>query len=212
MTKSPTIPHILITSNEATVPEESLEPPRDSLSVYGHPAAMRASVVQAAQDIEHGRPVSPLQHRGRVSIDHDGNSSISLAHEQSPKSDKRHAKSLCRPQNVVIDIVEGSSSDFRDNDTPHDVTPGSGIGEAGPDNPRTSDRHGGSHGSMNMHALILHVIGDALGNVGVIATGLIMWLSTWQYKYYFDPVISLIITAIIFSSALPLGWSILHLE
>ena len=60
-------------------------------------------------------------------------------------------------------------------------------------------------GSMNMRALLLHVLGDALGNVGVIATGLIIWLTTWSFKYYFDPVISLVITVIIFSSALPLG-------
>lgn len=58
---------------------------------------------------------------------------------------------------------------------------------------------------MNMRALVLHVIGDALGNVGVIATGLIIWFSTWKYKFYCDPIISLVITAIIFSSALPLG-------
>ena len=58
---------------------------------------------------------------------------------------------------------------------------------------------------MNMRALVLHVLGDALGNVGVIASGLIIWLTTWQYKYYSDPVISLVITIIIFSSALPLG-------
>lgn len=68
--------------------------------------------------------------------------------------------------------------------------------------------HGHSHsasGSMNMRALLLHVLGDALGNVGVIATGLIIWLTSWSFKYYCDPVISLIITVIIFSSALPLG-------
>jgi len=58
---------------------------------------------------------------------------------------------------------------------------------------------------MNMHALLLHVLGDALGNVGVIATGLIIWLTEWKYKFYCDPVISLVITIIIFSSALPLG-------
>lgn len=57
---------------------------------------------------------------------------------------------------------------------------------------------------MNMRALVLHVMGDALGNVGVIGSGLIIWLTTWQYRYYSDPVISLIITCIIFSSALPL--------
>ncbi|KAI9572900.1 cation efflux protein [Boletus coccyginus] len=63
---------------------------------------------------------------------------------------------------------------------------------------------GHMHGSMNMQALLLHVLGDALGNVGVIATGLVIWLTTWKYKFYFDPVISLVITVIIFSSALPL--------
>lgn len=70
--------------------------------------------------------------------------------------------------------------------------------------------HGHSHseaGSMNMRALLLHVLGDALGNVGVIATGLIIWLTSWSFKYYFDPIISLVITVIIFSSALPLGMS-----
>lgn len=56
-----------------------------------------------------------------------------------------------------------------------------------------------------MHALLLHVLGDALGNIGVIATGLVIWQTTWKYKYYFDPIISLIITIIIFSTALPLG-------
>lgn len=64
---------------------------------------------------------------------------------------------------------------------------------------------GHGHGSMNMRALLLHVFGDALGNVGVIATGLVIWLSHWSWKYYFDPMISLVITVIIFSSALPLG-------
>jgi solute carrier family 30 (zinc transporter), member 1 len=64
--------------------------------------------------------------------------------------------------------------------------------------------HSHRHRSMNMRALVLHVMGDALGNVGVVASGLIIWLTTWQYRYYSDPIISLIITCIIFSSALPL--------
>ncbi|KNZ71425.1 Zinc/cadmium resistance protein [Termitomyces sp. J132] len=67
-----------------------------------------------------------------------------------------------------------------------------------------SHNHSHSHGSMNMRALVLHVLGDALGNVGVIATGLVIWLTQWSFKFYFDPVISLVITVIIFSSALPL--------
>jgi zinc transporter 1 len=70
----------------------------------------------------------------------------------------------------------------------------------------SSSHHGHLHaGSMNMQALILHVFGDALGNIGVIASGLVIWLTDWSFKYYFDPLISLVIAAIIFSSALPLG-------
>jgi len=74
---------------------------------------------------------------------------------------------------------------------------------------RSDEHHSHAHshgqaGSMNMRAIVLHVLGDALGNVGVIATGLVIWLTSWTYKEYFDPMISLVITVIIFSSALPL--------
>ena len=86
--------------------------------------------------------------------------------------------------------------------------------EAGEDHGRNHGKslegphgHGHGHGSMNMKAILLHVLGDALGNVGVIATGLIIWQTTWSFKYYCDPIISLIITMIIFSSAMPLGKS-----
>lgn len=68
-----------------------------------------------------------------------------------------------------------------------------------------TSKKGAKAGSMNMRALVLHVLGDALGNVGVIASGLIIWLSHLSWRFYFDPIISLVITVIIFSSALPLG-------
>lgn len=58
--------------------------------------------------------------------------------------------------------------------------------------------------SMNMEGVFLHVMGDALGNVGVIITALFIWKTEYSWKYYMDPVTSLVITAIIFSSALPL--------
>lgn len=67
-----------------------------------------------------------------------------------------------------------------------------------------SHSHGHSHGSMNMRALMLHVMGDALGNVGVIVTGLVIWLTTWGGRFYLDPAVSIVITIIIFTSALPL--------
>ena len=67
--------------------------------------------------------------------------------------------------------------------------------------------HGGqghSHGDLNMRGVFLHVIGDALGNIGVIATALIIWLTTFPGRFYFDPAVSIVITAIILTSAIPL--------
>jgi solute carrier family 30 (zinc transporter), member 1 len=67
--------------------------------------------------------------------------------------------------------------------------------------------HGHSHGDMGMNAMVLHVLGDALGNVGVIVTALIIWLTDWPGKYYADPAVSLFITLIILKSALPLTFA-----
>lgn len=65
-------------------------------------------------------------------------------------------------------------------------------------------RKHGVQKSVNMEGVFLHVMGDALGNVGVIITAIFIWKTEFSWKYYMDPITSLIITAIIFSSALPL--------
>jgi solute carrier family 30 (zinc transporter), member 1 len=116
----------------------------------------------------------------------------------------------------VEDRSEPDEEDGHAHDHDHDQsterTPliGDGNARAPPKHQRVSSAHGSGHGhshgggSMNMHALLLHVLGDALGNVGVIAAGLVIWLTEWRFKYEFDPFISLVITVIIFSTALPL--------
>ncbi|KAI0392242.1 cation efflux protein [Xylariaceae sp. FL0594] len=70
--------------------------------------------------------------------------------------------------------------------------------------PKSKGGHGHSHADMGMNAMVLHVLGDALGNVGVIATALIIWLTDWPGRYYADPAVSLFITLIILRSAIPL--------
>ncbi|KAL1740269.1 cation efflux protein [Schizophyllum fasciatum] len=149
-------------------------------SMYGHPAATRATLIQTAQDLATAARSPSPSGRGRsrsrpIIRDHDH------GHESGNESSGE----------TVADPTErspllGRSAD--DDDSTHNH----------------AHSHGHSHGSMNMHALLLHVLGDALGNVGVIATGLVIWLTEWSFKYYFDPIISLVITVIIFSSALPL--------
>lgn len=147
--------------------------------MYGHPAATRASLVQTAQDMA-SSVGSPSAHLARKS-------SVSCTHASSGR--------LAEPNSTEETPLLDERLEAEHYNTSSTVSI-----------PATSNTHGHSHaGSMNMRALVLHVLGDALGNVGVIATGLVIWLTTWQYKYYFDPIISLVITVIIFSSALPLG-------
>ncbi|KAG6819447.1 hypothetical protein H0H93_011796 [Arthromyces matolae] len=159
------------------VPVRSRSPSQSEFSsLYGHPIATRASVVQQAQEIALARSPSPTTHRhsiSRPSLDSDTVSHIRSAAVADDLSSAPHSteRSPLLQRNHESELV-------RD--------------------------HGHSHGSMNMRALVLHVMGDALGNVGVILTGLIIWRTQWTFKYYFDPIISLVITVIIFSSALPL--------
>ena len=136
--------------------------------------------MQAANDIASAQPISPTARH----FSHSQSNDPTSAHKDSPS-----------PSGSRTSHDGDYTGLAGDETTPllHDQ-----------DVPLPTGGHGHS-GSMNMRALVLHVLGDALGNVGVIASGLIIWLTTWQYKYYSDPVISLVITIIIFSSALPLG-------
>ncbi|CCM05149.1 uncharacterized protein FIBRA_07358 [Fibroporia radiculosa] len=161
-------------------------------SLYGHPAATRASLVQAAQDIAFARSPSPSGRRA--------------------KSRRRSRSREHYGVSGVDNDDTAANSSSGDGPRTDEMTPLlSSPADSNPHSPQRSVSHGASghghshsHGSMNMHALLLHVLGDALGNVGVIATGLIIWRTSWSWKYYFDPIISLVITVIIFSSALPL--------
>lgn len=156
-------------------------------SLYGHPAATRASLMQTAQDIAQGQSPSPTARRhsfaqGRRSSDMDPPKRFDPSHSISAVDSISNEVVPPSPSSEETPLLEVETS------------------------PEHTHSHGHSHaGSMNMRAILLHVLGDALGNVGVIATGLVIWKSSWSFKYYFDPIISLVITLIIFSSALPLG-------
>jgi zinc transporter 1 len=69
---------------------------------------------------------------------------------------------------------------------------------------KPAGKGGHSHGDLNMQGIFLHVMGDALGNIGVIVTAIIIWKTDYSWRFYFDPAISLVITVIILCSAIPL--------
>lgn len=58
--------------------------------------------------------------------------------------------------------------------------------------------------SLNLHGVFLHILGDAFSNMGVILTGLFIWKSTYSWKNLVDPISSLILCVIIFSTTWPL--------
>ncbi|KAL2838357.1 cation efflux protein [Aspergillus pseudoustus] len=62
----------------------------------------------------------------------------------------------------------------------------------------------GGH-DLGMMGVLLHVIGDAANNLGVIVAALVIWLTSYEARYYADPATSMGIAAMIILSALPLA-------
>ncbi|CAG8620393.1 4910_t:CDS:10 [Paraglomus occultum] len=61
------------------------------------------------------------------------------------------------------------------------------ITELGAAENRNGKMHG--HKSLNMQGVFLHVLGDFLGNIGVIATALFIKYTTYSWRFYMDPAI-----------------------
>jgi cobalt-zinc-cadmium efflux system protein len=61
--------------------------------------------------------------------------------------------------------------------------------------------YGSHHHNLNLHGAFLHVMSDALGSVGAIAAGVIMFFTGW---YVADPLISIFIGLLILHSS----WSL----
>ncbi|KAK4207624.1 cation efflux family protein [Rhypophila decipiens] len=57
---------------------------------------------------------------------------------------------------------------------------------------------------IGMMGVMIHVIGDAINNVGIIVASLFMWFLASDSKYYADPGVSVVISLMIFMTALPL--------
>jgi cobalt-zinc-cadmium efflux system protein len=61
-----------------------------------------------------------------------------------------------------------------------------------------SGRHDHGPRTLNEHGAFLHVVGDALGSVGALAAGGLMW---WKGWYAADPAISIVIALLIIYSS-----------
>jgi cobalt-zinc-cadmium efflux system protein len=63
--------------------------------------------------------------------------------------------------------------------------------------------HGASEENLNMRGAFLHITGDALGSVGAIIAGLLIWRWGWTLA---DPIISFVVCALIVFSS----WHLIH--
>jgi len=66
------------------------------------------------------------------------------------------------------------------------------------------EEHTEKKGNANLHAIFLHFLGDALGSIGAIVTGIFIRFSTWDHRYYADPFLSIVFSLIILKGAVPL--------
>merc|ERR1712000_263109 len=155
-----------------------------------HPASFRNEIIAASrmEDIESGESTD---NDGDVEAIIEEGGANGQASESSPLLGKKNinGKRSDKPHRHKS-LSHGDLHDSHNHNRPRDATGGGG--------------HGHSHGDLNMRGVFLHVMGDALGNIGVIASALIIWLTHFPGRYYFDPGISLVITIIILYSAIPL--------
>lgn len=57
---------------------------------------------------------------------------------------------------------------------------------------------------LGMMGAMLHVIGDALNNVGVIIAAVVIWFTNSPARFYADPAVGMGISIMILFSAMPL--------
>lgn len=58
---------------------------------------------------------------------------------------------------------------------------------------------------LALMGVFIHIMGDCANNVGVIISGLVIWLANYSGRYYADPAVGMAIAIMIFASSLPLG-------
>ncbi|XP_063233390.1 proton-coupled zinc antiporter SLC30A1 [Bacillus rossius redtenbacheri] len=64
-------------------------------------------------------------------------------------------------------------------------------------------KHDGAS-QMNMRGVFLHVLADALGSVIVIISAVVVYVTEWEYRFYLDPALSLLLVVLILHSVWPL--------
>jgi len=73
-------------------------------------------------------------------------------------------------------------------------------------NTANNDGSGQQHGpkNLNMHAIFLHALGDAVGSIGVIITALVIKFASGDKRFLVDPISSMLITVLLMFATVPM--------
>lgn len=71
------------------------------------------------------------------------------------------------------------------------------------------DQAAKSEHDLGIAGVLLHVMGDAFNNIGVIIAASVIWKTNSPARFYADPAVSVAIALMIFISSIPLGKPVL---
>lgn len=151
--------------------------------IYIHPASLRQDIIQASRTQFNTEQSSESETEQR-----DGEEQPSERTTLLRRKDR--GSNYTDESNAPTQVPDGSLDD--------DIHKSHNHAQPNPRGQKV-----GGH-DLNLRGIFLHVMGDALGNIGVIVSALIIWLTNWRFKHYVDPGISLMITVVILCSAIPL--------
>lgn len=121
-----------------------------------------------------------------------------------PHKEHRHIKTSAHAE-----VSEAGHDHGHDHGNDH----GHGHGHNHADDHGHGHSHGHSHGhggSLHEHDLaisgvMLHVLSDAINNIGVIIAAAVIWKAKYAGRYYADPGVSMGISFMILLSCIPLS-------
>ncbi|KAL4928994.1 cation diffusion facilitator family transporter [Aspergillus undulatus] len=155
-------------------------PTRGLEDIGGHPASMRQDIISAASRNQYAEDDDS----------YDSDSRNGSADNLGPTERSTLLGHKDRAANYTDEHAPVRTSKYDPHETHNHAQP------------KPKDKKHGH--DLNMRGVFLHVMGDALGNIGVILSALVIWLTDYSWRYYVDPGISLVITVIILASAIPL--------
>jgi solute carrier family 30 (zinc transporter), member 1 len=118
----------------------------------------------------------------------------------------------------LLPIMSVKTICYRKSVAPHSAVTNS-TNEYQSTNPHAEHRHkvdipkskGHSH-DLGMMAILMHIAGDAMNNIGVIIAAAVIWKANYEGRFYADPAVSMGIAIMITLSGLPVGKPLLSKE